>query len=604
MKVNNLMHGLTRTIFPILLIASLISCRKNRGNDTPDPAIQKTFERLADIGSLLNSYSLSGGVYTFRFETEEIRIPAEEITQVQDQQDKWKTLVTLRGGKVVTVPTKGGNLDFMVEGVTLNPSGCNPLAALAELRLPAAGRIRVTVAGKEGTSGTITHLLQSTLVRQDVPILGLYANYNNTITLTYTDKDGKERGTTQLRIQTAPLPVQGFAIPQTIVAQTAKMEPGLNLVNYPGESEIDVSAPYMVDAEGEIRWILLLKNAPDFQRFGASIGLKRTKKGTFISGDGQQHRIVEMDMFGKLLRKWDLAALGYTFHHEVAEAQNGNFLVTVSKSSARLANGKPRINDFIIELDPVNGTIAHEWDLATMLDTSRYPKLTDGSTPGPFAQSPGNWAHNNSVAEHLGNLLITCRYQGVFSYTAGGSLKWIISPHKNWGDKFRRFLLKPVDEAGNAVTDVAVVNGAAAAPGFDWAWGPHTPVSLPNGNILVFDNGYDRQFTPNSQTQNYSRAVEYKIDEAKGTVQQVWSYGKNRGAAAFSQALSGVQYLKQTGHVMFFPGMGVPTAKGFGGRVVEVDPATKEVIFEMEITAPSGTAFHRVTRLSLYPDTY
>ncbi len=178
-----------------------------------------------------------------------------------------------------------------------------------------------------------------------------------------------------------------------------------------------------------------------------------------------------MDMFGKLLRQWDLAALGYTFHHEVAEAQNGNFLVTVSKSSARLANGKPRINDFIIELNPVNGTVAHEWDLATMADTARYPKLTDGSTPGPFAQSPGNWAHNNSVAEHLGNLLITMRYQGIASFTPGGALKWLISPHKNWGAKYQRYLLKPVDESGQAVTDAAVVNGEAAAEGFDWAWG-------------------------------------------------------------------------------------------------------------------------------------
>lgn len=604
MKVNNLMHGLARAFLPLLLIAALAACRKDRDADTAAPALQKTFERLADNGNLLNSYSLSGGVYIFKFETEEIRVPADEISQVQDQLDKWKTLVTLRGGTVVTVPAKGGDLDFMVEGVTLNPSGYNPLAAIAELRLPAAGRIRVTVAGKEGTSGTITHLLQSTIVRQDVPILGLYANFNNTVTLTYTDKEGRERGSTQIRIQTAPLPVQGFPVPRTLTAKHDKMEPGLNLVSYPGESELDVSAPYMVDADGEVRWILLLKNSPDLQRFGASIGLKRTKKGTFISGDGQQHRIVEIDMFGKLLRQWDLAALGYTFHHEVAEAANGHFLATVSKSAARLANGKPRFNDFIIELDPVNGGIVREWDLATMLDTSRYPKLADGSTPGPFAQSPANWAHNNSVNEHLGNLLITMRYQGLASYTAGGALKWILSPHKNWGEKYRRYLLKPVDESGNAVTDEAVVNGDAAAPGFDWAWGPHTPVSLPNGNILVFDNGYDRHFIPNAQAQNYSRAVEYKIDESKGTVQQIWQYGQARGAAGFSQALSGVQYLKTTGHVLFCPGMGVPTAGGFGGRVVEVDPATGEVVFEMEITAPGNTAFHRVTRLSLYPETY
>ncbi len=99
MKVNNLMHGLSRTILPILFIASLLSCRKDRDNDKADPALLKTFERLADNGSLLNSYSLVNGVYIFKFETEEIRVPAEEIGQIQDQADKWKTLVTLRGGR-------------------------------------------------------------------------------------------------------------------------------------------------------------------------------------------------------------------------------------------------------------------------------------------------------------------------------------------------------------------------------------------------------------------------------------------------------------------------------------------------------------------------
>ncbi|WP_109700828.1 aryl-sulfate sulfotransferase [Chitinophaga deserti] len=596
MQVNKLF------LLLIVVTATLFSCRRDRKDVTPDPSIQKALEKLVDGGSLLNSYTLENNVYVFRFETEEVRIPADQIGSIQEQKDRWKTTVTLRSGAVIAVPSKGTDLGFMVETVTLNPSGYNPLAAVAELRLPATGRIQVTVVGKEGSNGTITHLCQSSIIRQDVPILGLYPNYNNTVILTFTDKDGKPRGSTQIRVQTAPLPVQGFPVPEKIVAQPGKMEPGVNLVSYPGESEADISAPYMVDADGEIRWVLLLKQSPGFQRFGASIGLKRTKNGHFISGDGQLHRIVELDMFGKLLRQWDLAKLGYTFHHEVTEAANGNFLITVSKSSARLASGKPRVNDFIIELNPVNGTVVKEWDLTTMMDSSRYEKTPDGSTPGPFAQSAGNWAHNNSIAEHGGHLLMTMRYQGIASFTAAGAVKWILSPHKGWGEKYRKFLLKPVNEQGALVTDQTVIDGEAPGQGFEWSWGPHTPVSLPNGNILVFDNGYNRHWIPNAQTQNYSRAVEYKIDESKGTVQQVRQYGKSRGAAGFSQALSGVQYLKSTGHIMFCPGMGVPTAKGFGGRVVEVDPATGEVIFELEITAPSGTAFHRVTRLSLYPD--
>jgi arylsulfate sulfotransferase len=48
--------------------------------------------------------------------------------------------------------------------------------------------------------------------------------------------------------------------------------------------------------------------------------------------------------------------------------------------------------------------------------------------------------------------------------------------------------------------------------------------------------------------------------------------------------------------------MGVATSIGSGGRVVEIDPKTKEVIFDLEVATGSGTAFHRVTRMPLYPE--
>ncbi|MEN1480650.1 aryl-sulfate sulfotransferase, partial [Pseudomonas aeruginosa] len=40
----------------------------------------------------------------------------------------------------------------------------------------------------------------------------------------------------------------------------------------------------------------------------------------------------------------------------------------------------------------------------------------------------------------------------------------------------------------------------------------------------------------------YSRFVEYKIDEKKGTVQQVWEYGKERGYDFYSPITSIIEY--------------------------------------------------------------
>lgn len=601
--IGNRFYGIKIGILSFVFLC-FTACKKDKVlAPLAGAEFQNSLEGMMNNGILLNSYSKKKEDYVFHFETGDIEVPGSLVLNIQDQPDLWKTVVQFKDNIILAIPSKGSSLDFIVKDKALNPSGFNPLAATVEVLLPGRGRVEVIVEGKPGTNGSIQHLFLASNPRQTIPIFGLYANYNNRVALVFTDMEGKERGRTYIQIQTAALDLKAFPTFETVVAQKSRMEPGLNLVSYPGESEIDTSCPYMVDADGEIRWILLLKQSPKLQRLAASIGLKRMKNGNFLSGDGQESRIVEIDLFGNLVKEWDLKKLGYTFHHEVTEAADGNFLITVSKSAARLLNGKPRINDHIIELNPLSGMVVKEWDLANMLDTARYDHQGDLSGVD-YSQTPVNWAHNNSIAAMGPDFLATVRFQGIMSFTRGGTLKWLISPHKNWSSTYQQYLLSPLDAKGQMIIDPKVISGEIAHPDFDWSWGMHTPVLMPDGNILVFDNGYNRHFKAKTlgSSDGYSRIVEYKVDEVKKTVQQVWAYGESRGAQGFSAALSGVQYLPATGHVLFCPGMGVKTNKGLGGRVVELDPKTKEVIYELEITAPSVSAFHRVTRMPMYPD--
>ena len=588
----------------LLGLVVLLNACSQKGNSPITISSKQYFQEIIDNGYLLNTFSKQGSDYNFIFEKGNLTVADIEIKNVVPLPDQWKTLITFTDNSQITIPSKGNSLDFIVENIQLNPSGFNPLAAKVNVNLPTYGRIKVTVLGKNNISGNISHLCTANTSKQVIPILGLYPNFNNTIELTYTDLEGNERGKTQIKIKTEALPT---TLPNQFLVTSipSKMEPGLNLISYNGESEIDLSVPYMVDCNGDIRWILLLKTSPNLNNLSASVGVKRTQKGTLIAGDQNSSRIVEMDMFGTFLRQWDLTKLGYTFHHEITEAKNGNFLITVSKPSAKLPSGKPRINDIIIELDPLNGTVVKEWDFTTIFDPSRvFPP--DGETPAQFGQSETNWAHNNAVNEMGNDILGTMRYQGVFCYSRVGKLRWIISPHKKWSAALQPYLLTPIDENGNTITNEDVLNGDASSAGFDWTWGPHTPVVIAENHILVFDNGYNRNWKSNwtSTGNNYSRVVEYKIDEIKKTVQQVWSYGKERGESCFSPAMSGVQYLHQTKNVLFCPGMNIQMTKGKGGRVVEINPITKEVVFDLELTANSGTGFHRAFRMNLYPDTF
>ena len=97
-------------------------------------------------------------------------------------------------------------------------------------------------------------------------------------------------------------------------------------------------------------------------------------------------------------------------------------------------------------------------------------------------------------------------------------------------------------------------------------------------------------------TQNYSRAVQYRIDPVAMTVRQIWEYGKERGVECYATFLGDANYETVTGNrLITFGGQlsvnGVRTDAIVDGvlgeivtrsRVVEVTDAG-EVVFEVAV---------------------
>ncbi|MBC7255981.1 MAG: aryl-sulfate sulfotransferase [Chloroflexi bacterium] len=104
-----------------------------------------------------------------------------------------------------------------------------------------------------------------------------------------------------------------------------------------------------------------------------------------------------------------------------------------------------------------------------------------------------------------------------------------------------------------------------------WAWGPgiiqgqHKPHMLPNGNILIFDNGTSR---------GWSRVIE--LDPVENRI--VWEYTGTPRESFFSPAISGAQRLPN-GNTLICEGG--PGHNYFGGdaRIFEVTPE-KEIVWE------------------------
>ncbi len=560
-------------------------------------------------GILLKTCTEENGRYTLTFENRTtMELPADGIDRVEYKADKWMTVFTLTNNQEYSIPTLGESLDGFVKEIKVNPSGYCPLAAIVRLDLPAKGGFKVKVHAKKGAATPdIAHRFGFVdNYAQEVVVLGLYAGYTNQVDLIFTDKEGNERGKTSVEIPTAPLRIKRMPRHHTVVRKTDRMEPGLTLIACPGESEMDTSLPYMIDADGEVRWVLDWQSSKDLLHIGAQCGLSRMKNGHYAVGDFNNNQLAEVDVLGNVVNRCELGAKGYSFHHEVFVETDSKWLAAVSKSSAKRTDGTSRILDHIVEFDPIGGTVVKEWDMATLLDTARYGRI-DQDIPGAeyYGQSASNWLHNNGVTEMNGQILATARWQGVFLFSREGDLKWIIAPHTNWRPEYKKYLLQPLDKNGRPITDPEVLEGRKSHPDFDWAWGVHCPKGLPNGNVLVFDNGYCRNYVARKANDplSYSRAVEYKIDERDRTIRQVWSYGRERGLPCYAPATSGVYYLPQTGNRLFCPSTGQQLQGGAsGGRVIEIDPATNEVVYELEVLTSSYMAFHRASRLALYPD--
>jgi arylsulfate sulfotransferase len=486
-------------------------------------------------------------------------------------------------------------LDFLTEfTITPNPFGFAPLTA--EVVLTTSQRIQIElVLARQGDSGVELHRVGPVTERVRLPILGLYPNVDNAITLRFLDESGTLLGDTTHTITTPPLLADLPAITINVAAPHA-MKPGMNLVSYFGhDSELTPQRPFIFDDAGTIRWYLDLRNHPNLSTLFYDDGVERLANGNLYFGDGSTGRIIEMDMLGRIVNEWGMP--GYGFHHQVLEKPDGNFIVTVNKL------GAPTIEDYLIEIDRATGEILREWDLNQSLEYTRRAWET------PFADLNVDWFHANGVAYDPADdaIVVSGRTQGTVKLTNENEVVWIVAPHREWGtagdgtDLTTR-LLQPLDAAGQPITDPAVLDGTANHPDFEWAWYQHAPELLPDGTLLLFDNGDNRNYT---DQELYSRAVVYRIDPVAMTIQQVWDYGKARGTGTFSRIVSDVDYHVDEDNIVFMPGA-VVDAAGAYGKMIEVDYTTGTVVFEATITppvAPFGITFHRVERIPLYsPD--
>lgn len=519
-----------------------------------------------------------------------VKICHKIIVNYQKNDTDWTLKLTFVNDSSITLMCQGaGEVLF-----NANPSGYNPLCGELLLSSSIPTTKTVTLLGKNGNSSDIQFFADSMEILSVIPIFGLYSDYENNLVIEFANSEGIIIITDTLQITTDPIP-EDF-IPNTIINENnaIEMQPGFTLVSSFHHSP---NIPYMIDNYGHVRWYLNTSEHPDFSSLFYDVGIEQLQNGNLYFGNLSTNKYFEIDFFGNIINAWTFPD-GYGLHHNIQEKPDGNFLVTANKFGDFHLNGAFCKEDHILELDRVTGNINHSWDLKYFLDENRNALV------GIYPYDPVDWFHANAVIydESDNSIIVSGRHQCVVKIGYDDQLKWILGNHTGWGqnrngEETSSYVLTALDQNGNVLSD-DIQYGWLNHEDFEWNWYQHAVMLMPNGNLMLFDNGDFRNFNF-TENGNYSRAVEFEINTSNRTVKQIWTYGKEREKECFSRFVSDVDYDMESNNVIFAPGMsiennGIPS----GGRIVELDYTTKQVYFDAVIES-NGFTFHRVERINL-----
>ena len=429
--------------------------------------------------------------------------------------------------------------------VKLNPYIICPLSAMILFKTPRPEEVTIIVKGKE-PAGDIVHRFPAAYDHV-LPVYGLYAGYDNTVEIVL--QDGTKNSVT---ITTDPL-MEG--VPESTSIDTTAEYMGDNFVFLTASMR---SWPVGYDYKGDLRWYCTENLAFDIKRIKNGhilVGTERLVKMPYFTTG-----LYEMNFGGKIFKEYVIPCGGY--HHDQFQMEDGNILALTFDFYSGT------VEDVCVLLDKDTGEILKKWDYKTVLPQHG---------PGSGSQTEEDWSHNNAVwyDKKTNSLTFSGRHEDAVINLdfETGELNWIIGDPENWPQEYvDKYFFTPVGDGE-----------------FDWQYEQHACVVLPDGDIMLFDNGHYRAKNPDNyipNSQNFSRGVRYRIDTDKMTIEQVWQYGKERGAEFFSPYICNVEYYDE-GHYMVHSGViGYLDGKPCEGMAVmlAMQPETKDRVSFESIT--------------------
>jgi hypothetical protein len=362
---------------------------------------------------------------------------------------------------------------------------------------------------------------------------------------------------------------------------TGRLPSGLDqvVVEASGRASFPLAVMDLQPRLGERRWLVAVDQAgrlvwyyrvPDEIPFrgtfdGFVFSLLRLSGGNWLYAVGD-YGFEEVSPDSRSVRRIELSGpLSSRLHHDFTQAPDGRILLLGAETRSVATRNRKLLarGDTLHALDLASGAEEQLWSSFDVLDPSQRPshwrnvKPADDIDLGDVA----DWTHTNTVhVTPRGSLLLSMRH---------------------------------LDQVVSLAPDLRTVEWKLGGPDSSFAfpdptdrfYGQHAPVELPNGRLLLFDNG---NFRPEGE---YSRGLELELDFSAMTARKVWEYRHSPD-----------DYSSRVGNALRLPNGN--TLLNFG---YHVDPTEAAVLVEAR---PDGTAAwvvsmkskrSRTTRYRAYP---
>ena len=437
--------------------------------------------------------------------------------------------------------------------VRANPN--NVLSAVVSADVSNAASVRVEYAADDGSDSGSTPDFAVTHQSNELPVLGLMPQTAYEMQVVATGPDGTAVSSDAISFQTAPLPSD---IPSFVALQSGDAQPGYTMLGLVSGSERNPAL--IVDQMGRVVWYRENpRSISDFQKQPDGTYTVAVNNGDFFLYSYFIAQYSQYDNLGNLLRTWSATGGWLTDNHELRLLPNGDALVLAfSERTMDLTSigGRPNaivVGNMLQRVKPT-GAVQFQWDAFDHLPV-------DGiASPINVQGEYVDWTHMNAIdATSDGNYLLSVRHlsQVVKIDSSTGAVLWKLggmgSDFQFVGDSFNGFSMQ------------------------------HGVRELPNGNILMFDNG-DEHVRPQS------RAAEYQLDFTNRTATLVWQYLAPTSLQAIAM---GYAQRLANGNTLIAYGTAQPP------RVQEVTPAG-EVVWDLSSSTPSFGMYRAFRIASLY----